>query len=403
MASAERPRTVLFVCHYLHHVVGGAEIIAHRIVQFLRAAGWRVETVVLPGPRPAPADATHPWNLPGRMNPASLLAKQLAVYAGGVVIDQTAARAVLPALRGRAFDIVVAHDTVSGGAASILARTLGIPWACFVYEPLPRALPNAPGPKGWIGGMLTRHANRAMRRLLPRATLRIAASADTGRRLDAFAPGPPTVVAYNSAPVLETPPPPGEGLLFVGRLSSEKGFDLLCDAYRGLASPPPLNIAALDGPLAGLARDLSANTHPSVSCLGRRPRTCLRCTPATRWSSRLRHGPTPFREPSWRRAPCNARCSCRIKAASPRSSRATGRCGSSRCPRPANKSSKASVSRCRRHPGGLACNPIPRRRPSSANDTRHKPTHPPFSTHSNAPSLWPNARTQPLRPRARLE
>lgn len=268
MASAERPRTVLFVCHYLHHVVGGAEIIAHRIVQFLRAAGWRVETVVLPGPRPAPADATHPWNLPGRMNPASLLAKQLAVYAGGVVIDQTAARAILPALRGRAFDIVVAHDTVSGGAASILARTLGIPWACFVYEPLPRALPNAPGPKGWIGGMLTRHANRAMRRLLPRATLRIAASADTGRRLDAFAPGPPTVVAYNSAPVLETPPPPGEGLLFVGRLSSEKGFDLLCDAYRGLASPPPLNIAALDGPLAGLARDLSRQ-HPSVRLLPR--------------------------------------------------------------------------------------------------------------------------------------
>lgn len=266
MASAERPRTVLFVCHYLHHVVGGAEIIGHRVVQFLRAAGWRVETVVLPGPRAALADATHPWSLPWGMNPASLLAKQLAVYAGGLGIDRRAARAVLPALRGRAFDLVVAHDTVSAGAASVLARALGIPWACFVYEPLPRALPNAPGPGGWIGGVLARHANRNLRRLLPRAAIRIAASADTGRRLDAFAPGAPTVVAYNSVPVPETPPPPGEGLLFVGRLSTEKGFDLLCEAYQGLASPPPLNIAALDGPLAGLARALSRH-HPSVRLL----------------------------------------------------------------------------------------------------------------------------------------
>lgn len=266
MDPATRPRTALFVCHYLHHVVGGAEIIGHRVVHFLRAAGWRVETVVLPGPRAALADATHAWRLPWGMNPASLLAKQLAVYAGGLGIDRRAARAVLPALGERAFDIVVAHDTVSAGAADALARALGIPWACFVYEPLPRALPNAPGPRGWIGGVLARHANRALRRLLPQASIRIAASADTGRRLDAFAPGAPSVVAYNSVPVPETPPPSGKGLLFVGRLSTEKGFDLLCDAYQGLASPPPLNIAALDGPLAGLARDLSRR-HPSVRLL----------------------------------------------------------------------------------------------------------------------------------------
>ncbi len=263
-----RQPAVLFVCHYLHHVVGGAEIIGHRVVQFLRQAGWRVEVVALPGPRMAAADASHAWTLPLGMEPESLLAKQLAVYAGALGMDRRAARSILPRLAGRTFDLVVAHDTVSAGTAAHFARVLGLPWACFVYEPLPRAMPNVPGAKGWMGGLLARHANCALRRLLPTAAVRIAASADTGRRLDAFAPGATTVVAYNSVEVPTVPPGPGEGLLFVGRLSAEKGFDLLCDAYEGLAAPPPLSLAALDGPLAARAMDL-ARRKPGVQMLPR--------------------------------------------------------------------------------------------------------------------------------------
>lgn len=264
-APARRPR-ILFVCHYLHHVVGGAEIIGHRIVGFLRDAGWHVESVVLPGPRPAPANASHAWNLPFALDPGSLPAKQLAVYAGALGLDARARRAVLPRVAGGGFDLVVAHDTVSAGTAAALARSLGVPWACFVYEPLPRAMPLGHGPRAWIGALLTRHANRALRRLLPTAAVRIAASADTARRLEAFAPGSPTVVAYNSIPAPPARAADGQGLLFVGRLSAEKGFDLLAEAYLSLATPPPWSIAALDGPLAPLATQL-ARDRPTVQIL----------------------------------------------------------------------------------------------------------------------------------------
>lgn len=270
MQSGRQPRRpgILFVCHYLRHVVGGAEIIGHRVVQFLREAGWPVETVTLPGPREVVSEASHEWRLPLGLEPGSLLAKQLAVYAGALGLDSRAASSVLPSLSGRSFGLVVAHDTVSAGAAAALARALGIPWACFVYEPLPRAIPQGAGPRAWIGGLLTRHANQALRSLLPSARVRIAASADTARRLEAFAPGAPTVVAYNS---IQPPPsglPQGEGFLFVGRLSAEKGFDLLAEAYRGLETPPPLALAALDGPLAPMAAEL-ARDYPSVQILPR--------------------------------------------------------------------------------------------------------------------------------------
>lgn len=266
-AIARRPR-ILFVCHYLHHVVGGAEIIGHRVVGFLREAGWHVESVVLPGPRPAPADASHVWNLPFGLDPGSLLAKQLAVYAGALGLDARARRAVLPRVAGAGFDLVVAHDTVSAGAAAALARSLGVPWACFVYEPLPRAIPLGHGPRAWVGALLARHANRALRRLLPDAAVRIAASADTARRLDAFAPGAPTVVAYNSIPAPVARAANGQGFLFVGRLSAEKGFDLLAEAYLSLEDPPRLSIAALDGPLAPLAAQL-ARARSTVQILPR--------------------------------------------------------------------------------------------------------------------------------------
>ena len=259
-------RRILFVCHYLHHVVGGAEIIGHRVVGFLRAAGWEVETVVLPGPRPAAADAVHEWNLPAGLRPESSRGKQLAVYAGGLGLDARAVRQCFRRCEGRRFDRVVAHDTVSAGVARGLARRLGLPFASFVYEPLPRAVPDAPGIAGWIGGWLTGRANRAMRRTLAESRVCIAASRDTGERFRAFVPGVPVEVVYNSVERPSTPPGPGEGLLYVGRMSREKGFDLLAEAYASLTDPPRLSIAGLDGPLAHEGRALAAR-FPQVRLL----------------------------------------------------------------------------------------------------------------------------------------
>lgn len=69
-------------------------------------------------------------------------------------------------------------------------------------------------------------------------------------------------------------PDPGVGdgaggfVLFVGRLSEEKGLSTLLAAWRSLARPLPLKIAG-EGPLQGLVERASAE-HPAIEYLGRR-------------------------------------------------------------------------------------------------------------------------------------
>lgn len=263
-----KTRRILFACHYLHHVVGGAEIIGHRVIRFLREAGWVVETAVLPGPKPAEADAVHEWQLPIGPLTRTSLAKQFALYGSGFGFDAVAARQLERKIAGRPFDLVISHDTISAGLAARIAERRSLPFASFVYEPLPRAVPQVSFPFGWLGSTLTRRVNAAMKSTLAKARLCLAASEDTGRRFREFAPEIPVEVVYNSVDRPATPPPSGNGLLYVGRLCREKGFDLLMEAYRSAPSPPSLSIAGLEGPLAGEARELAAQ-FPQVRLLPR--------------------------------------------------------------------------------------------------------------------------------------
>lgn len=112
---------------------------------------------------------------------------------------------------------------------------------------------------GHLIRILTARANAVIRDAVIHARHRIAASRDTQRRLEKFAPGPASTVVYNSAPEPTLPARRGEGLLFVGRLSREKGFDLLLEAWRRCPDRPPLSIASLDGPMAGEARAVAAS------------------------------------------------------------------------------------------------------------------------------------------------
>jgi glycosyltransferase involved in cell wall biosynthesis len=61
----------------------------------------------------------------------------------------------------------------------------------------------------------------------------------------------------------------GEHALYVGRLSVEKGLDILIEAWMKLRSPIPLKIVG-DGPLAPLVEEVSAQ-RPEIEWLGRQP------------------------------------------------------------------------------------------------------------------------------------
>ncbi len=259
-------RRALFVCHYLQHVVGGAEIIGRKVVEGLVRRGWSIDMVVLAGPDPVKDGRTLEWKLPLGLKAGSLRGKQVAIYAGSIGIDAMASRQIFSQIKGESYDLVVAHDTVSAGLAKRLAEALRLPLVAFVYEPLPRLSPVESGASGWILRWLTQRSNRVIRTALALASHRIAASRDTCVRLEEFAPGPPSTVVYNSAPEPKLASFRGEGLLFVGRLSREKGFDLVVEAYRACSRRPRLSIASLDGPLAADAHRLAAE-HEEVRLL----------------------------------------------------------------------------------------------------------------------------------------
>jgi glycosyltransferase involved in cell wall biosynthesis len=265
----EAPR-ILFVCHYLPHLLGGAELIGRKVVEHLMAAGWWVDLVALRGPRVVQTHRTIEWDVPFGLPAASLTGKQCVIYAGGLGIDAHACRCVRRQLDGARYDLVVCHDTVSVGVARRLASSLGLPLVCFVYEPLPRLCPLQKGVKAFAVQVLTKISNGIMRQALASAKHRIAASCDTGKRLEAFAPGPLTTVLYNSAPRPCLPQQRGQGLLFVGRLSQEKGVDLLLEAYERCATKPPLTFASLDGPLAAEVVS-AARRHPQLTVRSRIP------------------------------------------------------------------------------------------------------------------------------------
>jgi glycosyltransferase involved in cell wall biosynthesis len=76
----------------------------------------------------------------------------------------------------------------------------------------------------------------------------------------------PNFVATDPAPRTQA----GDYALFVGRLSEEKGPQLLLSAWRGLAGKIPLRIAG-DGPLLeGLSREIREMPSPHIELLGRR-------------------------------------------------------------------------------------------------------------------------------------
>ena len=61
----------------------------------------------------------------------------------------------------------------------------------------------------------------------------------------------------------------GKFALFVGRLSVEKGIDLLLDAWENLTHPLPLKIVG-EGPLVPMVREAAAK-YPEIEYLGRKP------------------------------------------------------------------------------------------------------------------------------------
>jgi glycosyltransferase involved in cell wall biosynthesis len=130
---------------------------------------------------------------------------------------------------------------------------------------------------GCYQGSRLRTVPMALAQVLHRSTWRkvsqfLAVSAGTAATMRRIGVEPSRIEIRPNLPADPGPPdPPGEGFLFVGRLSPEKGIGLLLDAWQmgGLGSSSTLTIVG-DGPESDRARHAAAQ-DPSIRVLGLRP------------------------------------------------------------------------------------------------------------------------------------
>lgn len=236
---------------------GGLSEVAARLAFAQQRAGKRVAVIYLNrhAPHPVLADLEaaggsvfpFPQTLPGSFGFSLPLLRQL------------------PGLIRRTRTLIV-HGcwTFPVLLASHCARRAGIPVFLFPHGSLhPAALTRSARKKRLLFSLFNRRA-------LERATALCVCSEQEAADCRAqLAPGcPPLRLIPNGvdgAAMDAVPPPPQEKtLLYLGRLHPLKGIDLLLEAWRRLAPPPPWHLI-LAGPSDGYR---PADLPPGVSCAG---------------------------------------------------------------------------------------------------------------------------------------
>lgn len=259
---------VLFVTSFFEYHFGGAELVMRNLRRALQRRGHQVDVLCLGGgPSPQPGAI---WRIPvsRKLNPQTL--KRLLLFLNNALFD----RHFLHRIRALAipvenYELIHCHDIHSVVWATTLAQSARKPAGLTLQENLPREFE-----AGQISPLLRELVQFALDRrdrdLRPRLrsfrwittpSQRIAQNA--ARFLGEQAP--PIHTFYSPFPedfaMPETASQRTAGelrFLFMGRLSSEKGIDLLLDSFAGLQKPATLTVVGLEGPLQERVRQRAA-------------------------------------------------------------------------------------------------------------------------------------------------
>ncbi|HAB16513.1 MAG TPA: hypothetical protein DCE44_08690 [Verrucomicrobiales bacterium] len=165
------------------------------------------------------------------------------------------------------YDFVLGQDFLSVRVVRQLAARLSAPCGATLHDTLPQQVAVG-APNAFVRNVLRLLSQRRDQSLAPELT-RFKWLAAVSRHVGDSAlrwlqPSPPPLhIVYNPAPVAFTAVPPLEvpptlRFLFVGRLSPEKGVDLLVEAFRKLPGEHRLTILGLAGSLAAAIHQAAA-------------------------------------------------------------------------------------------------------------------------------------------------
>ena len=259
---------VLLVAYFYEAPAGGGIIVARQLRTQLAAQGHTVDVLCLAGsPETQPGTIWRLSPLPGTSGQINRL-RQVLLFLNNRAFDRyflNQAHA-LP-LREQRYDFILAQDFLSIRLVRTLAREWNVPCGATLHDTLPQQVEvGAPNP--WVRRLLrsvSLRRDHSLKNDLRGYAWLAAVSRHVQRSAQQWLEpaSPPIHVVYNPVPepfTRLTPPQPDSVLnyLFVGRLSPEKGVDLLVEAFRQTPSPHRLTILGLSGSLGPLIRSLAA-------------------------------------------------------------------------------------------------------------------------------------------------
>lgn len=259
---------LLIVSYFYEAPAGGGVIVARLLAEHLRARGHAVEVLCLDGcteqqpgtilRMPAPRGFQH------RLDRL----RQVLLFLNNRGFDRHFLDKALSLTRESApYDFILSQDFLGLRVAASLASRAGTPSGTTLHDTLPQQV--EVGVRNPMLKRVLRTLSRMRDRSLAGDLCRLDWIAAVSRHVAASATTwlggkhPPIHVVHNPVPdrFRKVEPMPSEAprFLFVGRLSPEKGVDLLVDAFRRLPADHRLTVLGLQGSLRQQIREQAAS------------------------------------------------------------------------------------------------------------------------------------------------
>lgn len=265
----------LLVSYFFEHDFGGAELVARATKKLLEERlGWIVEVACFDGGTSKQPGAIHRLPIPFGFQSSPQWFKRFVLFLNNPMLDRFVARQLRRKCDPSKFDCVHCQDLNALIVADTFATEYKLPLILTLHEPVPKRI--APGilPKSFarcVNAFMSLRDER-VRQSVSRCHTVICVSEFVRKRtldeLKTLAAGLEIVIAHPpvedyllaaaSRPNTARTEGPPARLLYLGRMTAEKGLDLLIESLPLLKSAFELSILGWGGPLEGRIRALAS-------------------------------------------------------------------------------------------------------------------------------------------------